>query len=62
VKLRRIGWVVITAAISSMLFSVMGIGFLDTLSFFDQWGWFAAWVARFGVLGFGLWLLQQADG
>ena len=62
VKLRRIGWIVITAAVSSMLFSIMGIGFLDTLSFVDRWGWFAAWIFRFCVLGGGVWLLRQADG
>ena len=61
VKLRRIGWIVITAAVSSMIFSILGIGFLDTLGFFDQWGWFAAWVARFVVLGAGVWVLRQAD-
>lgn len=60
-KLRRIGWIVITAAVSSMLFSIVGIGFLDTFSFVNQWGWFGAWVFRFVVLGGGVWLLRQAE-
>jgi hypothetical protein len=61
VKLRRFGWIVITTAVSSMLFSVLGIRFLDTLSFVDQQGWFIGWSLRFVVLGFGVWLLRQAD-